>query len=139
MKDEGQHAITSGWARLVIHGNQELEAVRSDSPTVSKQSLRIQFTLAVQNNWKMHSADVTAAFLQACPLKRKIYVKPVLEARHKGMLWLLKRSMYGLDSSGRQWYLNQTDSEIIISQSEYIENKIKRVEIDTANRDTKEE
>ena len=54
MKDEGQHAITSGWARLVIHGNQELEAVRSDSPTVSKQSLRIQLTLAVQSNWKMH-------------------------------------------------------------------------------------
>ena len=37
------------------------------------------------------------------------------------------------------WRLSQTDSEIIISQSEYIENKIKRVEIDTANRDPKEE
>ena len=128
VRDEGQHAITSGWvvirkikqdkkivkASLVINGNQELEAVRSDSPTISKQSLRIQFTLAMQNNWKMHSADVTAAFLQACPLKRKIYVKPVLEAGHKGMLWLLKRPMYGLDDSGRQWYL--TISEFLYSK-----------------------
>ena len=123
VKDEGQQIITSGWviikkiqqekeivkARLVIHGNQEPEAVRSDSPTVSKQSLRIQFSIAAQNNWKIHSADVTAAFLQAKPLNRKVFVKPVAEAKNEGMLWLLKRPMYGLDDSGRQWYLTLSD------------------------------
>ena len=79
VEDQGQQAISSGWvilkktkfdkkiinARLVIHGNQEPETVRSDSPTVCKQSLRIQFTIAAQNRWYMHSADVIAAFLQA--------------------------------------------------------------------------
>ena len=230
VKDEGQQTISSGWviirkmkqdeqivkARLVIHGNQEVEAVRSDSPTVSKQSLRIQFTMAAQNNWKMHSADVTAAFLQAKPLDRKIFVRPVQEAGHQGMLWSLKRPMYGLDDSGRQWYLtlseflqsrqcrkldtdwavyylhvegelhgivtihvddlqycgsdyfhskvikpmlekfkfgefnigdfkclgwklHQNEKEIIVSQREYIEKKLSKVEINTANREPKDE
>ena len=117
--DQGQHHITSGWviiekekegkwitkARLVIHGNQERNAVRSDSPTVKKQNLRIQMALAVQNNWTMQSADVQAAFLQAVALDREIFVKPVAEAKHVGFLWRLKKPMYGLDDSGRIWYI----------------------------------
>ena len=119
VKDEGQHFITSGWvivekekegkwitkARLVIHGNQELNAVRSDSPTVKKQNLRLQCAIAVQNNWTMCSADVQAAFLQAVDLDREIYVKPVAEANNEGLLWRLRKPMYGLFDSGRQWYI----------------------------------
>ena len=58
IEDEGQDAISSGWvitekyiegkkcckARLVVHGNQSLDEIRTDSPTVSKSSLRIQFS-----------------------------------------------------------------------------------------------
>ena len=98
VKDVGQPFITSGWvivekekegqwitkARLVIHGNQELNAVRSDSPTVKKQNLRLQLAIAAQNNWTMCSADVQAAFLQAVDLDRDIYVKPVAEANNTG-------------------------------------------------------
>lgn len=119
VKDEGQHFITSGWviiekekegkwiikARLVIHGNQERQSVRSDSPTIKKQNLRIQFAIAVQNNWTMCSADVQAAFLQAVNLDREIYVKPPAEANNQGLLWKLKKPMYGLEDSGRQWYI----------------------------------
>ena len=119
VKDEGQQYITSGWvivkkmkegeeivkARLVIHGNQERDPVRSDSPTVKKVNLRIQLTLAVQNNWIMCSADVQAAFLQSIDLDREVYVRPVAEANHQGLLWRLKKPMYGLGDSGRIWYL----------------------------------
>ena len=121
--DQGQHFITSGWvvvekekegkwitkARLVIHGNQERDTVRSDSPTVKKQNLRIQLALAVQNNWTMCSADVQAAFLQAVRLDREIFVKPVVEADNPGLLWKLKKPMYGLEDSGRLWYITITD------------------------------
>ena len=119
VEDKGQHFITSGWvivekekegsriikARCVIHGNQELLPVRSDSPTVKKSNLRIQLTLAIQNDWVMCSADVTAAFLQAINLDREVHVKPVPEAGHQGLLWRLKKPMYGLGDSGRLWYL----------------------------------
>ena len=82
-----------------------IKALRLDSPMVCNQSLSIQFTIATQNKWKMHSADVTTAFLQARPLNRKVFTKPVVEAGHIGMLWDLKRPMYCSVDSGRQWYL----------------------------------
>ena len=44
----------------------------------------------------MCSADVTAAFLQAINLEREVHVKPVAEAGHQGLLWKLKKPMYGV-------------------------------------------
>ena len=118
--DRGQHSITSGWvvvekekegkwitkARLMI---QERDTVQSDSPTVKKQNLRIQVALAVQNNWTMCSAEVQAAFFQAVSLDREIFVKPVVEADNPGLLWKLKKPIYGLKDSGRLWYITITD------------------------------
>ena len=77
--DEGQPRLTSGWviteklygdvvgckARLVVHGNQEEYDVRSDSPTVTKQTLRLVFALAAQYGWEVITSDVTSAFLQS--------------------------------------------------------------------------
>ena len=74
--DQGQTRLTSGWviteklygdiigckARLVIHGNQEAYEVRTDSPTVTKQTLRLVFTLAAQYRWEVITSDVTSAF-----------------------------------------------------------------------------
>ena len=114
-----QQYVTSGWvitqkikndvkiikARLCVHGNQEANPVRADSPTVKKISRRIQIFLAVQNNWDLQVGDVTAAYLQARPLDRDVFVKPVAEAGHAGFLWKLKKPCYGLDDSGRKWYL----------------------------------
>ena len=117
--DQGQPFITSGWvivkkekegteiikARAVLHGNQEASPVRSDSPTVKKVNLRIQLSIAVQNGWTMCSSDVQAAFLQATELDREVFVKPVPQANHQGLLWRLRKPMYGLGDSGRVWYL----------------------------------
>ena len=72
VSDQGQDRITSGWvitekteggrsyakARLVVHGNQELESVRTDSPTIRKTSLRLQFFLAAQYGWCIKAADM---------------------------------------------------------------------------------
>ena len=79
VNDKGQPRLTSGWiiteklygdvvgckARLVVHGNQEMYEVRSDSPTVTKQSLRLVFTIAAQFGWEVITSDVTSAFLQS--------------------------------------------------------------------------
>ena len=53
----------------------------------------------------MCSSDVQAAFLQATELDREVFVKPVPQANHQGLLWRLKKPMYGLGDSGRVWYL----------------------------------
>ena len=122
VKEEGQPYITCGWvivrkekegveivkARQILHGNQEPYAVRSDSPTVKKINLRLMLAICVQNGWTMCSSDVQAAFLQSVELDREVYVKPVKEANHQGLLWKLKKPMYGLGDSGRFWYLTIT-------------------------------
>ena len=120
VRDVGQERCSCGWvitekimgdgemgvkARLVIHGNQISEEVDSDSPTVRKVTMRIMITMAVQYGWTLHSADVTAAFLQSEVMVRTVHVNPPAEERRPGMIWLLLRPMYGLDESGRCWYI----------------------------------
>ena len=116
--DEGQPRLTSGWiiteklygdvvgckARLVVHGNQEMYEVRSDSPTVTKQSLRLVFTIAAQFGWEVITSDVTSAFLQSDKLDREVFVQPPSDIRVPGTLWRLETPMYGLDDSGLKWY-----------------------------------
>ena len=90
VSDLGQPRMSSGWvitekchsdvigakARLVVYGNQEGYTGSRDSPTVLKQSLRIQFTLAAQFQWELVMADITSAFLQSDVLDRELYVQP---------------------------------------------------------------
>ena len=85
VEDVGQPCMSSGWiftekpygdvigakARLVVYANQEGFTDSCDSPTVSKQSLRMQFTLAAQFGWELVMAEVTSAFLQSGLLDRE--------------------------------------------------------------------
>ena len=125
VRDEGQPRMSSGWivteklygdvlgakARLVVHGNQErkYEEMMSDSPTVSKQTLRIQFALAAQFGWEIVMADITSAFLQSDVLDREVYVQPPKDAAPPGVLWLLRKPMYGLEDASLQWYKTLAD------------------------------
>ena len=123
--DEGQPQLTSGWiiteklygdvvgckAHLVVHGNQESYDVRSDSPTVTKQSLRLVFTLAAQFGWEVITSDVTSAFLQSDKLDREIFVLPPADIKLQGTLWRLEKPMYGLDDAGLKWH-NTIDKKL---------------------------
>ena len=51
-------------ARLVARGFEECNKIRADSPTVSKEVLRIFLAIMASNKWKCNSIDVKAAFLQ---------------------------------------------------------------------------
>ena len=116
--DMGQPRMSSGWvitekcygdvigakARLVVHGNQEGYTGSCDSPTVSKQSLRIQFTLAAQFGWELVMADITSAFLQSDVLDREVYVQPPKGTAKPGIIWKLVKPMYGLGDASLKWY-----------------------------------
>ena len=125
VRDEGQRRMSSQWilteklygkilgakARLVVHGNQEKKNMEmmSDSPTVSKQTLRIQFALAAQFGWEIVMADITSAFLQSDIIDREIYVQPPKDAAPPGVIWLLQKPMYGLEDASLQWYKTLAD------------------------------
>ena len=118
VEDVGQPRMSSGWVvtekvygsvvgakvRLIVHGNQEGFEDRADSPTVSKQSLRLQFTLAAQMGWEIVMADITSAFLQSDNIDREIYVEPPKNIKKPGVIWRILKPMYGLGDASLQWY-----------------------------------
>ena len=92
-------------ARLVARGFEEKASnARTDSPTCSRQSLRMAFIITSTMGWKIQSLDITSAFLQGNDIERDVFLKPPLEASRDGLIWKLKRCIYGLNDALRAWY-----------------------------------
>ena len=120
VKDVGEKAISTKWvieekcnpdgtkrtkARLVARGFEEqLVDKRVDSPTASRQSLRLIFMAASTMEWELHSLDIAAAFLQGKEIQRKVLVRPPSDLSEDGIVWKLKRCLYGLNDAPREWY-----------------------------------
>ena len=118
--DEGQSTISTKWifhdktddkgdklvkGRLVARGFEErLVDKKIDSPTCSRQSLRLELIAASSMDWEIHSMDISAAFLQGNQLKRPVFVRPPAELHEEGTIWKLKRCLYGLSDAPREWY-----------------------------------
>ena len=67
-------------ARLVARGFEEANStVLTDSPTCSKESLRLIFTICASKSWKIHSLDISTAFLQGKSIDRKFTYCPLLK------------------------------------------------------------
>ena len=78
--------------------------MRTDSPTCSRHSLRLVFASASMYKWKIHSLDVASAFLQSDSIERELFVKPPKGVCPEGMIWKLKKPIYGLCDAPRAWY-----------------------------------
>ena len=88
--DEGQEAMSMRWvvtekikedkkvvkARLVARGFEEQNVIRSDSPTCSKENIRLALVIMASNKWELHSIDVKSAFLQGDEIDRTVLLKP---------------------------------------------------------------
>ena len=48
--------------------------------------------------------DVKSAFLQGTPLNREVYMEPAVEYKKPGIVWKLKKTVYGLYDASRSWY-----------------------------------
>ena len=130
--DEGQKCVPTKWvvtdqkasgknepfkARMCIRGDLEKgkESIRSDSPTASKDAIKLALTIAANEGFKVKSGDIKSAYLQGELLNRKIYVKPPKEANTSGKLWLLLQGAYGIVDGGRLFYLKLSEKLISLS------------------------
>ena len=66
-------------ARLVARGFQETMKSQSDSPTVSKESFKMLMAIAANEDFKLASVDIRAAFLQSRKLYRNVFMLPPLD------------------------------------------------------------
>ena len=136
VNDDGQTTMSVRWvitpkfldgiwrtkARLVARGYEEnQELIRTDSPTCMRESLRIVISIIACMNWKVHSIDIKAAFLQGKAIDRQVFLKPPTEAAAAGKLWRLKKVVYGLSDASRVWYLRVADEllKLGVSVSKY--------------------
>ena len=117
--DDGQDCISLRWvvkdkidnmgntfckARLCVRGFEEEQNFRTDSPTCSREGIRLFFSVTAARGWKMHSMDVKGAFLQGKEIEREVIIRPPKEAQ-TNKLWKLVKCAYGLADAPRCWYL----------------------------------
>ncbi|KAJ4713114.1 Retrovirus-related Pol polyprotein from transposon TNT 1-94 [Melia azedarach] len=96
-------------ARLVAKGFTQKEGIDykdTFSPISSKDSFRIIMALVAHFNLELHQMDVKTAFLNG-DIDETIYmVQPenFISGDPKNMVCKLKKSIYGLKQTSRQWY-----------------------------------
>ena len=70
-----------------------------------RESLKLFFAVATNQEFSLRSIDIRAAFLQARELDREVYLLPPSDLREEGMLWKLKKPLYGLNDASRKFWL----------------------------------
>ena len=61
--------------------------------------------VAANSNFKLASVNIRAAFLQSRTLDRDVFMKPPPDIRKEGVIWRLKKPLYGLDDASRKFWL----------------------------------
>ena len=60
--------------------------------------------MAANEDFKIKNMDVKSAFLQGTPLDREVFMEPPPEFKKTGIVWKLKKTVYGLYDASRSWY-----------------------------------
>ena len=93
-------------ARFVTKGFQENFTDPSDSPTASRESVKIFLAIAANERWLVESSDVSSAFLQSDVIDREVFVEPPPQRYKPGIIWKLKKPCYGLNDASRKWFMS---------------------------------
>ena len=72
---------------------------QSDSPTASKDSFKLLMAVGANNNFKLAYAEIRAAFLQSKMLDRDFFEKLPDDIKKPGIIWRLRKPLYGLDDA----------------------------------------
>lgn len=111
-KTDKNNNIKAYKARLVAAGNREKKKKDETitAPTSDQALVKIIISIALQYNWHIHQADVTAAYLHA-NINKEIYMRFPAHANlnmnnysPETQCLKLNKSLYGLRVSGHNWY-----------------------------------
>jgi len=109
-------------ARYVAKGysqTPEIDYKETFAPTARITSIRMLLQLAIQEGMSVHQMDVKTAYLNA-PIDCEIFMEqPEGFEQHNDrgvkQVWKLRKSLYGLKQSGRNW--NMMLHEFLVNQS----------------------
>jgi hypothetical protein len=92
--------------RLVAKGFSQIQGLdyyETFAPVVRFDSMRLLLSIVAANGFLPHQLDIKAAFLY-CELKETIYMRLPEGYRNGNKVAHLKRCIYGLKQSPREWY-----------------------------------
>ena len=70
-----------------------------------KSSFQTFLTIASSKQWTIKTTDIKSAFLQSAPISHDTFIKPPAKSTTPpGMIWKLRRCLYGLNNAARQFY-----------------------------------
>ena len=109
-----QNAISTKWVkrpkggevkcRVCVRGfDQEVDPDDTYASTPSLITLRLLLTLAIAFDWFVIAGDVSTAFLHALLTDEVFVIPPVEYYPNGGVLWKLRKAMYGLKQSPKMW------------------------------------
>ena len=127
-------------ARVVVCGNfqQVQPGEETCANTPSFPMLRVLVTLASLHGWSVASWDVSTAFLYASlPEGQNVYCRPPnvlvrLGLVQPGIVWKLKKALYGLRTSPKAWE-EERDQKLGQLQWETPQGRVGLVKVESAN------
>lgn len=123
IKRDATGAIGRYKARLVIKGTLQLKCIDYDetySPVARYLSIRFFLAMAIKHNMIIHQMDAVTAFLKG-ELKEENYMRQPKDF-HNGTdkVCRLKRALYGLKHSCREWAFERRTCPKIEIHQKYI-------------------
>ena len=108
-KLNANNEISKFKARLVARGFSQIEGLdynETFAPVAKMPTIKIVLALASKMNWPIHQMDVKSAFLNG-DLHEEIYMAQppgFIKEGSEHLVCKLKKSIYGLKQSPREWY-----------------------------------
>ena len=65
--------------------------------------------LSTNFGFKLASVGIPAAFLQSKVLDREVFLEPPADVKRQGIIWQLKKPLYGLDDASQKFWLRVKD------------------------------
>ena len=111
---DGQHSTK---ARLCAREFEELQCFQADSPSCSREGIRITLATISSHKWQL---NIKTTFLQGKQIQINVFLLPQKEA-NSNKLWHLKKCVYWLADTSRYWHLvakaelNKLNGQIYLS------------------------
>ena len=70
-----------------------------------RESMKLFFAVAANQDFNLRSIYIKPAFLQARELDRDLFLMPPKDIRKEGYVWKLKKPLYGLHDASRKFWL----------------------------------
>ncbi|SNX81731.1 related to retrotransposon protein [Melanopsichium pennsylvanicum] len=106
IKTDANMKPTKYKARLVARGFTQQQGIDYDeifAPVAPMEAIRAVLAIAAFNDWEIDCIDVVQAYLNS-ELHHEVYLKPPqITQVPEGKVYKLKKGLYGLKQSGREW------------------------------------